>query len=368
MLHYISIAFLFIGAIVPAYAQEPCGLGAENAFDDLAKSLSETKSCQVAVAKMHECASGSSADTQLAPIVITKCERKFLDNVSGAARKSYAEEMQLCAYEYAGQEGTMYMSAAALCQVDVAAHYAADPVAASKLGARASFDCTRARTPLEKAICSDLSLGHADIVLSRIYSVLLNGADERDKTALVQNERQWLQSLPAKCGLLAPPFSTKSLNCARNEFELRFRALDSCQQGVTECLREANAEASAAPSAPTPRASFDCEAPSSALEIVICADTELGQLDITLAQSYRDSSTIMLGEQRRDLIDSERQWLRFVNKSCPLGVVGAIPSVFARACVRNAFRVRIEQLQTCSQEEPQKQTPCLNDFHLAEKQ
>jgi uncharacterized protein len=367
MLRFISIAFLLIGAIVPACAQEPCGFGSENAFDNLAKALSEAKSCQAAVAKMHECAWGSSADTQLAPIVITKCERTFLDKLSAVAQKSYADEMQLCAYEYAGQEGTMYMSAAALCQVDVAAHYAADPVAASKLAARASFDCARARTPLEKAICSDISLGHADIVLSRVYSGLLNSSDEKDKTALVQSERQWLQSVPAKCGPLAPPFSTKSLNCARNEFESRFTALDSCQESITKCLREADAEASAAPSVAAPRASFDCEAPSSALEIVICADAELGQIDIKLAQSYRDASTIMVGGQRRDLTGSERQWLRFVSKSCPLGAVGGIPSVIARSCVRDAFQVRIEQLQTCSQKEPQKQTPCLNDFHLSEK-
>jgi uncharacterized protein YecT (DUF1311 family) len=89
------------------------------------------------------------------------------------------------------------------------------------------------------------------------------------------------------------------------------------------------------------------------LEIVICADAALGQIDMKLAQSYRDASTIMVGEQRKDLIGSERQWLHFVSKACPLGVVGGIPSVIARACVRDAFQVRIEQLQTCSQEEPQ---------------
>lgn len=367
MLRFIRIVLLFIGTIVPVCAQEPCGFGSENAFDNLAKALSEAKSCQAAVARIHECAWGSSADTQLAPIVITKCERTFFDKLSAAAKKSYADEMQLCAYEYAGQEGTMYMSAAALCQVDVAAHYAADPVAASKLGARASFDCAGARTPLEKAICSDIKLGHADIVLSRVYSGLLKNANEKDKAVLVQSERQWLQSVPAKCGLLAAPFSTQSLNCARNKFEFRFSVLDSCEEGITECLRVADAETNSESSDPAPRASFDCQAPSSALEIVICADAELGQIDIKLAQAYRDASTFMVGEQRRHLIGSEHRWIHFVSKSCPLGAVGGIPSAIARACVREAFQVRIEQLQTCSQKEPRERTPCLNDFRLSEK-
>jgi len=126
------------------------------------------------------------------------------------------------------------MSAAALCQMDVAAHYAADPVAASKLAARASFDCAKAQTPLEKAICSDISLGYADIVLSRVYSGLLKNPDQTDKATFVPSERQWLQKVPAKCGLLAPPFSAKSLTCTRNEFEFRFTALDSCQESITD--------------------------------------------------------------------------------------------------------------------------------------
>src|SRR2546430_5919091 len=82
------------------------------------------------------------------------------------------------------------MSAAALCQMDVAAHYAADPVAASKLAARASFDCAKAQTPLEKAICSDISLGYADIVLSRVSSGLLKNSDQTDKATFVPSRSE----------------------------------------------------------------------------------------------------------------------------------------------------------------------------------
>ena len=143
--------------------------------------------------------------------------------------------------------------------------------------------------------------------------------------------------------------------------------LDACQEGIAWCLRDENVQAAAAPSAPTPRASFDCENPTSALEIVICADAELGQIDIQLAQAYRDASAIMTGAQHRDFIDSERQWLRFVNEMCPLGAVGGIPSVIGRSCVRTAFQTRISQLQLCPKKELQARTACLNEFHLLEK-
>lgn len=372
MRHLVLVAFLSLWANIPASAQEPCEYGSENPFDALAKDLSQAKSCAAAAAKMRECAWGSSADTQLAPIVVKKCEITFFRKLSPAAQKRYADEMQLCAYEYAGQEGTMYMSAAALCQVDVAARFAADPVAASRTSLRASFDCAKAQTPLEKAICSDIRLGHADIVLSRVYAATLKNSDKEERAALVQSEKQWLQSIPPTCGLSGAPFSQKSLNCVRDKFENRFGMLGSCQERTSDCLQSLADDAyrpANVPAVPASRqrASFDCEAPSSTLEIAICADAGLGQTDIELAQAYDDAGTVMGGAQHKDLIESERQWLRFVSGKCPLGAVGGIPSVLARSCVRTAFQTRIVQLQTCSQKETQERIPCLNDFHLLGK-
>jgi uncharacterized protein len=369
MRHLVLVAFLSMWANIPTCAQEPCKYGSDDPFDALAKDLSQAKSCDAAAAKMRDCAWGSSADTQLAPIVIAKCEKAFLGNLSPTAQKRYADEMQLCAYEYARQEGTMYMSAAALCQVGVAAHFAADPVAAGQHPLRASFDCDKAQTPLEIAICSDKGLGRADIVLSRVYAGMLKSSDKEGRSGLIQSEKQWLQSIPPKCALSATPLSQKSINCVRNEFEDRFTILDSCSEKITDCLQsfadKANRPA-VVPSVPNGRASFDCEAPSSALEIVICADTELGQTDIELAQAYHDADAAMTAVQRKDLIASERQWLRFVSGTCPLGAVGGIPSVLARACVRSAFQTRIVQLQTCPQKKLQERIPCLNDFRLSE--
>lgn len=318
MRRLVLVASLSIGANILPCAQEPCHYGSEDGLDALAKDLSQSKSCGEAAAKIRDCAWGSSADTQLAPIVIAKCEKTFFRNLSRAAQKRYADEMQLCAYEYASQQGTMYMSATALCQVDVAAHFAANSIAASQSALRASFDCDKAQTTLEIAICSDIRLGHADIVLARVYGGMLKNSDKEDRAALVQSEKQWLRSVPAKCGLSATPLSEKSLNCVRNEFEFRFTMLDSCAEKITECLQsfgDAGDQANGAASAPNPRASFDCEAPSGALEIVICADAELGLTDIRLAQAYHDADEAMTAAQHKDLIDSERQWLRFVSRT-----------------------------------------------------
>ena len=101
MRHLTFAIVILICRAIPAFAQEACQFGSEEAFNGLAKALSRAKSCAAAAAKMHECAWGSSADTQLAPIAIAKCEKAFLGKLSLAARERYFEEMQLRAYKYA---------------------------------------------------------------------------------------------------------------------------------------------------------------------------------------------------------------------------------------------------------------------------
>lgn len=371
-----ALLFLSILTTLCAHAQDPkdtaCHFGSPEAAESLIKTLSSEKSCKVAAAKLHDCEWGSSADTQFAPIVVQKCEAAFYKQLSPAGKENYAQEMQLCAYEYARQSGTLSMSEAAMCQVDTAADFAAQPYLNNHPPARASFDCTTAKTLLEKAICSDIKLGHADIVLSRTYTGTVKYANINDKPTLIADQRQWLQGLPAKCHLPPPPFTQPALSCLRNEFELRFALLDDCveassDQPMSQCLKTApeddgidtDTQANS-----SQRASFDCEAPSTAMEIAICADAELGQTDIKLSHAYQDAGMTMTPTDHKKLVDSERQWLRFVNQTCPLGAVGGIPPLLTRECLRTAFETRITQLQSCPRKTPPDELPCLNDFTL----
>jgi len=321
---------------------------------------------------MKKCMWGSSADSEFAPIVIEKCEGDFLKKLSPAGMDNYTTQMQLCAYEFARQEGTISISEAAMCQVDVAASFAANPAANDHEPRKASFDCAKAQSVLEKAICSDTRLGHADIVLAKVYSDALQWVGSEQKPILVKSERNWLLALPPKCELSAIPLTDKQVDCLRNQIEIRFGLLDGCGDGedAGACLKSIDDPERAAyigPLEPSPRASFDCEAPKTALEIVICADSELGQKDIELSQVYRDADATMGHSQHAALVESERNWLRYVASTCPLGAVGGIPPVLARACVRTAFETRIGQLQTCSQKATNEQIPCLNDFMLMKK-
>jgi uncharacterized protein len=344
------------------WAQSDCQFGSEQAAKGLVATLKGENTCQAAAAKLHECEWGSSADSEFAPIVVAKCEKEFFNGLSAMGKQRYGSEMQLCAYEYAKAGGTLAISEAAMCQVDVAAEFAANPALGNQPEPRASFDCGAAHSLLEKAICSDIRVGHADIVLSRVYQTTLKSPDatEQDRQALGSNEKEWLTGIPAACHL-AEPFSAISLNCLRVAFEDRFTALD-CDGPLSDCL---DALATTEPATEDgARASFDCEKPSTALEIVICADAVLGQADLHLADAYHAATAAMGSGERQNLARSERDWLRFVNQTCPLGAIGGIPPLLTRSCVRTAFETRIEQLQACPNRPARERVPCLNRFAL----
>jgi uncharacterized protein len=371
MRHLLWVTSLLLCANIPALSQNEkqeekaaeCPSGSPEAFAAVTKILSNAPSCAAAAAKFSQCGWGSSADTEFASIVVKKCESSFIGQASAAGRKRYREEMELCSYRYARQEGTMWMAVASGCQVNVAKHFAAEPAGLNQPAPTASFDCGKAQTAMEKAICSDIRLGHADMVLSRVYTDRLR-VPEKDRAVLIENQKRWRQGVAAKCGVTPAVkglLSPKSMNCLRNEFELRFTALDSCVGEIEDCLPPlGNTTRTEA------RASFDCGKASTPLENVICADADVGQADIRLAHAYRAADQAM-SRQHRELVESQRQWLGRVSEYCPLGDAGGIPDMTARLCVRDRFESRTSQLQACSKKETEERLACLNDFRFERK-
>ncbi|MGA0604312.1 lysozyme inhibitor LprI family protein [Caulobacter sp. KR2-114] len=64
---------------------------------------------------------------------------------------------------------------------------------------QASFDCARAGTPTEKAICGDAGLATLDLALSQAYQARL-----RREPDLRQQQRGWLRARDAGCGADRP--------------------------------------------------------------------------------------------------------------------------------------------------------------------
>lgn len=358
-------AILLAGSMANAQSTPQCDFGGEANFDNTVKLLETAPTCKQANKILHACMWGSSADTTFAPIAVVKCEKVFLKKLPPSAEERYVEEMQLCPYGESREEGTLYMSEAAMCQADVAEDFADNPdkwLQSKPL--RASFDCALAKTPLETAICANISLGKADIVLSRNYAGFLHAATASQRTELIANERAWLASLPRKCGLTAAPATQKTINCLRNEFELRFTLLDGCEGPMEDCvtalLRPDTADADNSPPSDAPRASFDCEKPTSPLELTVCADNNLGEADSKLAAIIEDARKIIPAPEQKALDDSQTKWVKFVNSTCPWGAVGGVPSIYARGCVEILYEKRTAQVQRCAREPVADQTACFS--------
>lgn len=233
MLRLILAAVLVASAASAALADDSC-FGSD--ADALSAALEKAGSCRAAFAKFSECAWGSSADLAFGDIVVKTCEGAFLAKLSPAGKTNYEDEAALCDYERARQDGTMYRSLSALCRAGVAARFADTPALADQPLPRASFDCAKAKTPLEKAICADAKLGRADVVLSRVYKQAMQTLKPDEQRALAADERKWMARLAGDCRLAAA--DRKALDCVRAAFETRFTALDDCEGGddMAKCL------------------------------------------------------------------------------------------------------------------------------------
>jgi uncharacterized protein len=78
----------------------------------------------------------------------------------------------------------------------------------------ASFDCRKARTKIEKLICSNDELSKLDESLSEVYLRALNRADIKQQT--IESQRQWLKYERNVC---------QNAECVKNAYETRIKEL-----------------------------------------------------------------------------------------------------------------------------------------------
>lgn len=71
----------------------------------------------------------------------------------------------------------------------------------------ASFDCARASTEVEKAICANPALSRSDDVLATAYATALGGLSDEGRAALQAGQREWLGFAALACTEDARPFT-----------------------------------------------------------------------------------------------------------------------------------------------------------------
>jgi len=66
----------------------------------------------------------------------------------------------------------------------------------------AGFDCNKAISRMDKAICADKEINTTDEVMNSLYFKIRNAIDEKSRQELLTKQRSWLQQRDKKCSNL----------------------------------------------------------------------------------------------------------------------------------------------------------------------
>ena len=115
-----------IGGLVAVLAISPPASAAEcpvAGADATIEAIKAAPSCKEAAEIYAGCTWGSSMDVQFGSVAIEKCEGAFLANLSAKRKQTYRQDQARCTRKYARKQGTLYLSLAMSCAVDVAKTY-----------------------------------------------------------------------------------------------------------------------------------------------------------------------------------------------------------------------------------------------------
>lgn len=229
-----GIVFVVLLLAIPA-AGQACHFG--DALADQ-EALSSAPTCEAAYKQYQDCRWGSSADGWRGRIVRDKCEPLFLSKLTVEQMKVYNDKIAFCGQQYEFAKGTLAISESNTCAVGVIVAFATDPNPASKPLPFASFDCSLARTPIEKTICSNPQLGRADLLVSTAYKPFFNAVHGDARAQLITNQRAWNATTPVACHFETAPATHAAVACLIAAYKKRAGLLNECFNGleVGDCL------------------------------------------------------------------------------------------------------------------------------------
>ncbi len=95
----------------------------------------------------------------------------------------------------------------------------------------ASFDCARATTPFETAICTHPELSAADEVLAQAYATALGGLSQPAARIVTDGQKAWLDYAARACSddaePIATPYTDDQAQCLAGTFRERIQGLEA---------------------------------------------------------------------------------------------------------------------------------------------
>lgn len=94
----------------------------------------------------------------------------------------------------------------------------------------ASFDCAKAGTSFEKAICASPGISKSDEILAQAYATALGGLSKPSADAVKASQHDWLDYAARACSDNAKPiagtYNDDQLQCLQSTFDTRIKALE----------------------------------------------------------------------------------------------------------------------------------------------
>ena len=168
----------------------------------------------------------------------------------------------------------------------------------------ASFNCSKARTVIEKTICRNTQLNKVDEQLGAIYKQLRNSLPKWEFDQIRKEQRKWLKQRNSNC-------SDGNVYCLKSMNELR----------IIELRAEVEHRGIQSPS-------FDCAKARTVVEKSICRNNQLSLVDSEMGEIYSQLRQALPRWEFELLRREQRHWLRQRNSNCSDGDISCLQSIY----------------------------------------
>ena len=197
-----------------------------------------------------------------------------------------------------------------------------------------SFDCTKAKTRVEKLICSDAELVKLDREMSSEYHSLVSDKtlDGELKEILKNNQKKWLNSRE-KTPCLENKDVSEQQKCIKNVYRIRIKEINDDKNDFAGTGRF------------TPV--FDCSKAVLKSAKMACSDAGVIQLNKKMDALYK--KWLSVSKNKKAVIENQKKWKNnwFVRStSCSLKIVSVGPDDPAAVlCAKRKLSDRIEFIE-----------------------
>ena len=197
-----------------------------------------------------------------------------------------------------------------------------------------SFDCAKAKTRVEKLICSDAELAKLDREMSSEYRTLVSDKtlDGELKEILKNNQKKWLDSRE-KAPCLENEDVSEQQKCIKNVYRIRIKEINDDKNDFAGTGRF------------TPV--FDCSKAVLKSAKMACSDAGVLQLNKKMDALYK--KWLSVSKNKKAVIENQKKWKNnwFVRStSCSLKIVSVGPDDPAAVlCAKRKLSDRIEFIE-----------------------